>query len=181
MKADPRLNQSQRLSKLWQERHFAMEWLLIDEATQNGIPASDRLIVENRCAYALAGHGSLKMTQKYVRHHGELPSPAKFRKQLALVNAFYRSPSLIFGDAPEELYLPPDINGIVLHSPIGSRFIEEHQTLGAIGFYIPRADFSEWAVELTFAEIIASYASKSRREDRASPRLRPFQKTGEDE
>jgi hypothetical protein len=181
VKVDPRLNQSQRLSKLWQERHFAMEWLLIDEAAQNGIPASDRLIVENRCAYALAGHGSLKMTQKYVRQHGALPSPAKFRQQLAAVNAFYRAPSLLLGDDPEELYLPPDINGIVLHSPVGPRFIEEHQTLGAIGFYVPYADFSEWAVELTFAEIIAGYISKAQREDRASPRLRRIKKTGDDE
>jgi hypothetical protein len=180
VKADPRLNQSQRLSKLWQERHFAVEWLLIDEATQNGIPASDKLIVENSCAYALAGQGSLKMTQKYVRYYGALPSPAKFRKQLAAVNAFYRAPSLFLGDDPEELYLPPDINGIVLHSPVGTRFIEEHQTLGAIGFYVPHADFSEWAVELTFAEIIAGYVSEAPREDRAAPRLRPLKETGDD-
>lgn len=181
VKADPRLNQSQRLSKLWQERHFAMEWLLIDEATQNGIPASDKLIIENRCAYALAGHGSLKMTQKYVRQHGALPSPAKFRQQLAAVNAFYRAPSLFLGDEPEELFLPPEVNGIVLHSPTGSRFLEEHQILAAIGFYVPRADFSGWAVELTFAEIIAGYATETSREDRAKPTLRTFKQTGDDE
>ncbi len=180
VKADPRLNPSQRLSKLWQERHFAMEWLLIDEARQNGLPASDTLIVENRCAYALAGQGSLKMTQKYVRRHGALPSPAKFRKQLAAVNAFYRQPTLLFGDAPEDLYLPPDINGIVLHSPMGPRFIEEHQALGAIGFYAPLADFSGWAVELTFGEIIAAYVSETKREDRAAPTLRRLKKTGDD-
>lgn len=181
VKADPRLNESQRLSKLWQERHFAMEWLLIDEAKENGIPASDKLIVENRCAYALIGQGSLVMTQKYVRHHGSLPSPAKFRKQLAAVNAFYRAPTLPFEDEPEELYLPPDINGIVLHSPAGPRFIEEHQTLAAIGFYVPHADFTGWAVELTFAEIIAGYTVEAPREFRAEPTLRKLKKTGEDE
>lgn len=178
VKADPRLNQSQRQSKLWQERHFAMEWLLMDEAKQNCIPASDKMIIENRCVYALAGHGSLVMTQKYVRQHGALPSPAKFRKQLAAVNAFYRAPTLFLGDEPEELYLPPDINGIVLHSPSGPRFVEEHQTLAAIGFYVPYADFSGWAVELTFAEIIAGYVSEAPREFRADPILRKLKDTG---
>jgi hypothetical protein len=139
------------------------------------------LIVENRCAYALVGHGSLVTTQKYVRQHGALPSPAKFRKQLAAVNAFYRAPSLLLGDEPEELYLLPDVNGIVLHSPAGPRFVEEHQILAAIGFYVPHADFSDWAAELTFAEIIAGYVTETSREFRAEPTLRKLKKTGEDE
>jgi hypothetical protein len=179
--SDPRLNTSQRLSKLWQERHFAMEWLLIDEAKQNGVPASDKMIIENNCVFSLVGHAGVKMTQKYVREHGSLPSPAKFRKQLAAVNAFYRQGGLLLGDEPDDLYLPPEINGIVLHSPVGPRFIEEHQALGAIGFYVPYKDFRGWAVQLTFIEILGAYEALATREDRVRPTLRKMPKRGNDE
>ncbi len=181
--ADPRLNKSQRLSKLWQERHFAMEWLLIDEAKKNGVPASDTLIVENLCAYALAGQGGVKMTQKYVRSCGQMPSPAKFRKQLAAVNSFDRQGHFLFGDEPAELILPSQVSGIVLHSPIGGKFDEEQQSLGSIGFYVPYDDFKDWAVELTFAEIMAAYKVEEKREDRVKPALRvqKVTKTGSEE
>jgi hypothetical protein len=178
--ADPRLNKSQRLSKLWQERHFAMEWLLIDEAKRDGVQASDTLIAENRCTYALAGHGGVKMTQKYVQSCGQMPSPAKFRKQLAAVNAFDHQGNFLFGDQPVELVLPSQLSGIVLHSPIGKEFTEGDQSIGSIGFYIPYDDYKSWAVQLTFAEIIASYKTEEKREDRVKPSLRvqEIKKTG---
>ena len=178
--ADPRLNKSQRLSKLWQERHFAMEWLLIDEAKQDGVHASDTLIAENRCTYALAGQGGVKMTQKYVQSCGQMPSPSKFRKQLAAVNAFDIQSRMLFGDEPAELVLPSQLSGIVLHSPVGKNFVEDDQSLGSIGLYIPYDDFSSWAVQLTFAEIIAAYKIEEKREDRVKPSLRvqEIKKTG---
>jgi hypothetical protein len=178
--ADPRLNKSQRLSKLWQERHYQMEWLLINEAKANGVPASDTLIVENRCAYALAGHGGVKMTQKYVPSCGQMPSPAKFRKQLAAVNSFDSQPYFLFGDQPAELVLPSQLSGIVLHSPVGDKFNAEDQSLGSIGFYVPYDDFKDWAVNLTIAEIVAAYKPIEQREDRVKPALRvqESQKTG---
>jgi len=181
--ADPRLNKSQRLSKLWQERHYAMEWLLIDEAKVNVVPASATLIAENRCAYALAGQGGVKMTQKYVPSSGQMPSPAKFRKQLAAVNSFDRQGSLLLGDEPTELVLPSQLSGIVLHSPVGWDFTEDQQSLGSIGFYVPFDDFKDWAVELTFAEIVAAYKPGEVREDRVKPALRPqeIKKTGSEE
>lgn len=183
VKADPRLNPSQRLSKLWQERHYAMEWLLIDEAGQQGVPASDRLISENNCSFALAGQGGLRMTQKYVRNAGSLPSPAKFLKQLAAVNSFYRQGGrLLLGDEPEELVMPMEISGIILHSPVGPRFTEDHQALGSIGFYVAYDDFRSWAVQLSFAEIMSAYgAGVQEREDRVRPTLRLVPKTGEAE
>jgi hypothetical protein len=183
VEADPRLNKSQRLSKLWQERHFAMEWLLIKEAEANGVPASDTLIAENRCAYALAGRGGVKMTQKYVPSCGQMPSPAKFRKQLAAVNSFDREPFLLFGDQPVELVLPSQLSGIVLHSPAGVKFTVEDQSLGSIGFYVPYDDFRDWAVQLTFTEIVAAYKPAEKREDRVKPALRvhKIKKTGSEE
>lgn len=181
--ADPRLNKSQRLSKLWQERHYAMEWLLVDEAKQNGVPASDTLISENHCAYALAGQGGVKITQKYVKSCGMMPSPAKFRKQLAAVNFFDNQCHFLFGDEPSALVLPSQLSGIVLHNPIGKKFDEEHQSLASIGFYIPYEDYKKWAVELTFAEIVSAYAIDNVQEDRVKPALRVVEvkKTGSDE
>ena len=116
--------------------------LLIDEAKKNAVPASDTLIVENLCAYAMAGQGGVSMHERSHRASGMMPSPAKFRKQLAAVNLFDRQGRLLFDDELWNPVFPAQVNGIVLHSPIGSKFEEEHQSLGSIGFYIPYEDFS---------------------------------------
>lgn len=181
--ADPRLNDSQRLNKLWQDRHFRMEWLLIDEASKHGLSASPTVIEKNGCAFALLSAGGVSMTQKYVASQGDLPSAAKFRADLAVVNEFQRQTPLLFGDEPEEIFLPKEINGIVLHSPAGSRFEEEHQKLGAMGFFVPDPTCKQWAVELTFAEIVASYAPAVDQADRVKPTLRKsdVKKTGSEE
>ncbi|MGZ9201794.1 MAG: hypothetical protein ACXW3D_08775 [Caulobacteraceae bacterium] len=172
IQADQRLNPSQKLSKLWQDRHFRMEYLLVELAKRHGMAASASLIVENNCTYALATAGKVSMTQKYVPEPGRMPSPAKFRKHLAAKAGFYREPGLLFGDEPEELFLPAEIAGIVLHSPVGSRFEEPHQALGSLGFSVPYQDGRAWAVELTFAEIIAAYEAVIERADNVVPFLK---------
>jgi hypothetical protein len=181
--SDPRLNDSQRLNKLWQDRHFRMEWLLADEANKCGLPASARLIEKNGCAFTLVSAGGVTMTQKYVASQGDMPSAAKFRADLAAINDFHRQRHLLLGDEPQELFLPKEINGILLHSPVGPRFSEEHQALGAMGFFVPDQACKEWAVELTLAEIIAAYAPAIDQADRVKPVLRKpdDKKTGSEE
>jgi len=170
--ADTQLNDTQRLSKLYQERHFKMEWLLMDEARKHGIDASDRLIASNSCSYALAGSGPVQMTQKYVRDAGSMPSPAEFRKQLAASQDFHRNHGLMFGDEPQSLFIVKKINGIILHSPVGKSFDAQQQILGAIGFYIPHSDFSGWAVRLTFPQIFSNYAPELPQKDVVTPMVR---------
>lgn len=63
IRANPRLNDSQRLSVLWQDRHFAMEWLLKREAEENGVPASANMIPRNKCYFTLAGEGPIRLVQ----------------------------------------------------------------------------------------------------------------------
>jgi len=172
VQADRQLNVTQRMSKLWQERHFKMEWLLIDEATAHAMEASDRLITKNNCAYAFAGSGAVNMTQKYVRTPGSMPSPAKFRKQLAAGSDFHRDHGLMFGDEPKGLFQAKQVNGVILHSPIGSGFSEQTQNLGSIGFYVPYKDFSGWAAELNFVQIMSAYSEDVRREDKVMPKVR---------
>jgi hypothetical protein len=180
-RSDPQINNSQRLHWLWQRRHFRMENLLQDEATQHGVPANSELIERNRCYFTLAQQGPVRMTQSYVRAAGDLPKPANFRKQLAKLNAFQNKPRLILFEDERPFTMPPKITGIILHSPTGTTFREEHQALGAIGFYVPYNDFSGWAVKLTFADIVASYAAPVEQVDNVTPKLRPIRKTGEEE
>lgn len=93
VRANPRLNDPQRLSVLWQDRHFAMEWLLKREPEENGVPASANMIPRNKRYFTLAGEGPIRLVQNYVRKVGSMPRPANFRRQLASINAFEREPT----------------------------------------------------------------------------------------
>ena len=177
VRANPRLNDSQRLSVLWQDRHFAMEWLLGDEARQNGVPASASIIPRNKCFFMLAGEGPVRLVQNSVRELGSMPRPARVRRQLASINAFEHDLSLDLIEEERPFRAPSEITGIILSSPVGPTFREDHQALGAIGLYVPYDDFSGWAVSLTLAEIVASYEAPAEREDNVTPKLKPNRKT----
>lgn len=179
--SDPQINNSQRLHYLFQRRHFRMENLLQSESVQNAVPATSELIERNNCYFTLVQKGLVRMTQSYVRSAGALPRPANFRKQLAKLNAFDKQGSFDLIEGEREFKKPPQITGIILHSPTGQAFREEHQALGAIGLYVPYSDFSGWAVGLTFAEIIASYEAAVEQKDNVVPMIRPIRKTGEAE
>ncbi len=179
--SDPVINPSQRLHYLWQRRHFRMEYLLQNEAAQNAVPVTSEMIARNRCYFTLAQSGPVRMTQSYVRTAGALPRPAAFRKQLAKMNEFDMQPGLLLVEEDKPFSAPPEITGIILHSPCGSVFREEHQALGAIGIYFPYRNFSGWAVGLTFAEIIASYDVPVEQTDIVTPKFKPIRKVGGEE
>jgi hypothetical protein len=185
VRADPALVDDQRQQKLYQERFFRMEHTLIAAAGDASVPASSKLIGTNQCWYVYAAHNGVGMTQNYVAVSGEMPTPATFRKNLAKVANLERQSRLDLGDETMELVMPKEINGIILHSPVGKRFTETEQKLGAIGFFVPYADFSKWAVELPLLEIISAYKPVERREDKAAPipkkKIGRADKTGTDE
>ena len=176
---NPRVNESQRLSVIWQYRHFAMEWLLKHEAEQNGVPASANMIPRNKCYFSLAGGGPIGVVQSYVRKPGSMPRPARFRSQLASINAFEREPTLDLIEEERPLNTPSEVTGVILSSPVGPAFSEEHQALGTLGLYVPYRDFSGWAVSLTFAEILASYEKPVTQVDNVVPIIRRIRKTGD--
>ncbi len=175
---DVALLEEQREQKLYQERYFKMEFALIAAASDAAVPASAKLIGENGCYYAYAACGRVGLTQSYVQITGKMPTPAAFRKQLAEMAAFKRTSRLDLGDEPSELITPKQVSGIVLHSPIGRKFAEADQQLGAIGFYVAYEDYGAWAVELGLPEILAAYKPAEKREDRAAPICRVIPKTG---
>jgi hypothetical protein len=175
---DRLLNDEQRLSKLWQERHFKMEWALKDVAENNGVPASPNLIGKNQCYYTYAKRARFGTTQKYVQYAGAMPKPTQFQVQLAAVNTFYESARMDFGDVPSELLIAPQVNGILLHGPLGKRFTQKEQELAFALFCVPSADYSYWIAELSLAEIIAAFEAAPSREDRVTPLLRPEKGTG---
>lgn len=179
--ASPQLNASQRLSLLWQDRHFRMEWLLADEAAQHGVPASATLIPNNGCYYTLVAHGPVRLVQSYVRRIGTMPRPARFRSQLASINTFERNPGLDLIEGERPFRAPSEFTGVLLSSPVGASFREDHQALGAIGLHVPYEDLSGWAVSLPLVDIVASYAKPEARPDIVTPRLKPGRKTGSEE
>jgi hypothetical protein len=171
--ADRFLNDEQRLSKLFQERHFKMEHLFKQVGIDNGVPVSPSLIHINRCYYTYAKRGRFSATQKYVARPDDMPKPAKFRVQLAAAARFHRASRFDLGDVQPELLTPPEVGGIFLHGPIGSTFVERDQRVGFSWFCVPYADFSGWAVKLSLAEIIAGYqAGMPERADKVIPKLR---------
>lgn len=135
--ADPELLDDQRPHKLFQERYFKMEHAVVTIANSAGVSASAKLIGDNTCYYAYAARGRIGFTQSYVKVYGARPTPAAFRKQLAEVAAFQCTSRLDLGDEPGELLTPKQINGILLHSPVGRKFSDDDQKLGAIGFTCP--------------------------------------------
>lgn len=175
---DPALLPEQRPQKLYQERYFKMEHAFASAARHSEVPASAKLIGTNLCHYALVGQGRGELTQSYVKESGDMPSPAAFRKQLAVMADFKRMPSLDLGDVPSELIRPKKVSGIVLHSPTGRKFSADDQKLGAIGFFVAYDDFKGWAVELSLSEIIAAYAPIQKRDDRVIPIRKRNPKTG---
>jgi hypothetical protein len=180
---DPSLLEEQRSQKLFQERYFKLEYGLISAARESGVPASAQLIGTNLCYYAYAGRGRIGLTQSYVQVSGDMPSPAAFRTQLAEMAEFTRTSRLDLGDEPRELILPKQVFGVVLHSPVGRKFTEGDQKLGAMGFFVAYKDYSGWAAQLAVSEILAAYkpAAVEERDDRAAPTRKPIKKSGAEE
>jgi hypothetical protein len=177
---DQFLNDEQRLSKLFQERHFKMEHLFKQVASDNGVAVSTNLIRVNRCYYTYAKRGRFSATQKYVARPDDMPKPAKFRVQLAAASRFHNARQLNLGDIPTEMLTPPEVGGIFLHGPMGNSFNERDQRVGFSWFCVPYADFSGWAVRLSLIEIMAAYeAALPERTDKAIPKLRTLPPAGE--
>ncbi len=167
---DDSLLDSQKLSFLWQLRHYRMEALISQIAESHNVPVSEEKIQANRCAYAYLCPGRVAMTQHYVRETGKLPRPSEFRKLHAAMNDFSRMPQLELGDKIIDVFAPKSVNGITVHSPVGCTFDKDSQRLGALGFYVPHHDYSGWIVNLSLTEILAAYEPIQKREDRALPK-----------
>jgi hypothetical protein len=167
--ADPNLVGEQRLDKLYQDRHFRMEHLLAIVARKHGLPCTPTLLATNSRHYVYVTKGAIGLTQAYVPAIGAMPKPARFREQLAAMNAIPNKPRLDLGDEPREALLGKDFYGLLAHNPAGRRFAEQDQRLGMIQFCVPVPDCSEWAVELTIDEITAAYERMAPR-DKASNR-----------
>lgn len=178
--ADKFLNDEQRLSKLYQERHFKMEFAFRAAGADAGVPVAPNLIGINRCFYTYAKNGRFSATQKYVSRPARMPKPSRFRTQLALAARFHRVNRLDLGDVPTEFLTPPEVGGIFLHGPVGSRFSERDQKVGFSRFCVPYADFRGWAIELSLPEILASYVADTKeREDNVKPILRKRSEEGQ--
>ncbi|MGF1611978.1 MAG: hypothetical protein ACFCUQ_21450, partial [Kiloniellales bacterium] len=169
--SDPTVVNEQRLDKLYQDRHFRMEQLLLALAADHGLDGSPRLLEDNNRHYVYVASGAVGMTQSYVPAIGAMPKPAKFRERLAAMGQIGRSPRLDFGDEPSGLLKVKEFYGLVAHNPAGKHFAEDQQRLGLIQFCVPFDDFSEWALELTIEEILAGYdlLAPSEKGDRSLP------------
>src|SRR3546814_7176388 len=88
-------------------------------------------------------------TQSYVQRMGELPQSAKFREELAEAARCPRLPL----DDPAEIYRLREFYGLFASNPVGRRFVESDQQLGALCFCVPYNDMRGWAAEIPVPEI----------------------------
>jgi hypothetical protein len=163
--ADPTCLPEQQIDKLLQDRHFRMEWELLEAAKAHGLVSTARQITENKRKHAFVSAGTFALTQAYVQAMGDLPQPAKYRDSLA---AAARCPRLPLDD-PSEIYRMRDFYALLANNPVGRRFTEEDQQLGTLSFCVPYRDMKGWAVEMTVLELLAAYPTKMKpvRKDRA--------------
>src|SRR3546814_10249894 len=103
-------------------------------------------------------------TQSYVQRMGELPQSAKFREELAEAARCPRLPL----DDPAEIYRLREFYGLFASNPVGRRFVESDQQLGALCFCVPYNDMRGWAAEIPVPELIASYPA-DKKESRKGP------------
>lgn len=176
---DPDYLAAQKPNMLWQQRHFRMEALVAKIAKSNDVPVSEEPIISNKCAYAYLCPGRIAITQSYVSDTRKLPRPAAFRRQHAAMNLFSVEPQLDLGDKIVEISEPKQVNGILIHSPVGFKFDDESQKLGTLGFFVPNYDYTDWIVNLSLTELLAAYKPVTKREDRAIPQWKKDQ-TGPD-
>jgi hypothetical protein len=153
----PALVAEQRLDKLYQDRHFRMEHLLLVLAQKHGLSVSPTILVENNRHYVYVTHGAIALTQAYVPAIGDMPKAAKFRERHAAMNNISQQARLALGDEPMEVLLGKDFYGLLIHNPVGKRFTEVEQRLGMIQFCVPYPGCTTWALQLTIEEIIAGY------------------------
>jgi hypothetical protein len=171
VRSEPALLENQRIDLLYQLRHCRMEYLLMATAEKYGVACSPNVLEKNGRYYVYASNGAVGMTQSYVQTIGAMPKPAKYLERHAAMNAIPRSPQLMLGDVPPEVFLGRDFYGLLAHNPLGKRFTEADQHLGMMQFCVPVQDYSQWAAELTIAEILGAYESDapSAKPDRALP------------
>ncbi len=148
-----------------------MEHLLKATAEKYGVPCSPNVLERNGRYYVYATSGAVGMTQSYVQTIGAMPKPAKYLERHAALNAIPRSPQLMLGDVPPEVFLGKDFFGLLTHNPVGKRFTEQDQSLGMIQFCVPVEDHSQWAAELAIEEILTAYEIEApiAKPDRALP------------
>jgi hypothetical protein len=168
---DPNILDEQRLTFLYQRRHFRMEHLLLTLAKEHGLSVSANLLIANNQSYVYAAGGVVSFTQHYVAAIGEMPKPARFRERHAAMNNIAAIPMFDFGDQPAALLESKEIYGLIVHNPVGKRFTESDQVLGMIQFGVPNPDCAEWAFELNVHDIAAAYAAarKTKKKDDRGP------------
>lgn len=168
------LLEEQKQTFLYQARHYRMEFVLKNVAKAHELECSTTLVDGNGCNYYVyTGLGTVGMTQSYVKSMNDMPGAATYWKTLARNHPF---PRLDLHDEPAGLLLPKSVYGMLVHTPVGKAFMEEHQKLGMIQFCVPAADSKSWAVELSLQEIISAYESQAVSEIVVEPKLKSINK-----
>ena len=166
--------QQKRPWRLYQDRHFRLEWELSQAATRHGLDVTSNPLPENGYKYTYVAAGQFGLTQQYIQHVGALPKPAKYREELAKAALAPRLPL----DDPEEIYTTKEFYGLIAHTPIGRTFTHDKQKLGYIGLCVPYPNMDGWAFQLSIPELLAYYPAKAASKKRASsgPRWKRDQK-----
>lgn len=175
---DSRVRPSQARFRIPDDRHWFMEQALCENTETHGGVAALGEVKINSWYYTLVHFGFVTLTQKYVHSAGDLAAPAKFRKHLAATNSFSRQGDLFSPSGPPSPSTQLSaLNGILIHGPLSRDFRrEEFRQLGFIRFAVPYSDYSGWAVNMSMAEIMASYLATEERRTDPAPVWKPIRK-----
>lgn len=147
-----------RLSNLRLMRPFRMDWELAQAAKAEGLAFTAKPLPENDWSYTYVAAGGFGLTQSYVPYLGSLPQPAKYREELA--NAA-DVPRLAIDD-PKEIYERKTFYGLLAHNPVGRRFREDDQKLGALQLCVPYPGMKAWALEIGVVELMSLYPADAK-------------------
>ncbi len=168
-----RVDEQKRLN-LIDERHYRIDFELLEAAKSYGLSATAHPLPENTWRYGYVSCGTFGLTQSYVRRIGDLPKPAKFRDRLASAS---RMPRMPLTEA-EDIYEVKDFYAIFTHNPVGDKFSEEQQRLGSLMFSVPCEDMRKWAVNISVPELITEYPTVKKDSKVRGPTWKPIEKRG---
>lgn len=163
-KSDQATLTEHKIAKLVQDRCFRMDWELNQAAQRHGLAATAKPLPENTWHYTYVSSGSFGLTQSYVPQLGSLPTPAKFRENLASASQMPKLPL----DEPSEIYQVKQCYALLAHNPVGQKFDDASQKLGGLQLCIPHHDMKGWALEISVAELLSHYAMEPKRSSRTT-------------
>jgi len=175
---DAMVSEPYRASLTGQVRHAYLQSEFGRCAQDNGLVVSLEY-GESGYPYSIVNTGRLLLTSAVTSSISDVPKPAEFRAQLALMNQFDEAPKLpLSGDgmsAPAPRVRGRTVYAIVYHVALRPNVPAEYRRRpGFIGVGIPTPKMDGWAFSCSLLKIIEQQLARERAKEQAvEDRVRP--------